>query len=529
MKKIWKRYLILYCLIPCIICSGCKGREESKNTSAQVLFPEEENTVITWYLSGEDQKIFENLKGIKEIQKRTGIQIEFIAPSENAEDAYKLMIATGDLPDIIQWNYDTYANGNGVNQLYSDGIAIELTDLIAKYAPNLSRIYQERPDILSEVNTSDDKLFYFPVINPMLTKEESYRKAFNGLIIRKDWLDAVGMDVPEDMEEWYQVLKAFQQRDPNSNGLQDEIPYDGKGLDAFMTAYGITDGFSIDKDNNVIFGSMQPEYKEYLETMHQWYLEGLIGKNSVFHSDKWTESNIINNLTGAFYGLDNAWNYYLPSLLEKDTKASFEAVPWPKTKDGKRYTKRPEMKTHIGREVTIITSQCKNPEAAVKLIDYFYSGEGSDLLTWGIEGESYDKIDGKKIIRKDMLEVGESGYLKLFDYALAHTGFPKYEGETVVLQYHSKESSIAEETWADADTSLIYPPTLYFNATDDEVINQIMTDVNSYINSMSAKFITGEESLSSFDSYIETLKKMQIEKVIEIYQRNYREYAKSNS
>lgn len=85
-------------------------------------------------------------------------------------------------------------------------------------------------------------------------------------------------------------------RAPNCNGLFDEIPYDGKGLETFMPSFGITNGFSAVPEDKVIFGLMEPGYKAYLETMHQWYLEGLIGKNNILNSGKWTESNIINNL-----------------------------------------------------------------------------------------------------------------------------------------------------------------------------------------------------------------------------------------
>jgi putative aldouronate transport system substrate-binding protein len=520
-----KKNKIISCLILIVIfgitCIGCKN--QIKTGKSEVLYPEEEGTVITWYLRGEDDKLYENLKGIQQIEETTGIHIDFIVPPENSDDAYKLMIAAGNLPDVIQWTYDTYANGKGVNQLYTDGIAIELSQLIKDYAPNLMKIYEERPEILNEVETLDNKMFYFPSINPMLTEEERCRRAFAGLIVRKDWLDKVGMEIPNNIDEWYQMLVAFKNMDPNGNGLADEIPYDAVGLQYFLPAFGITNDFTVKSDGSVVYGLMGPDYKKYLETMHQWYLEGLIGQNCLVYSSKWFENNIINNIAGSFAGLDNAWSYYLPSIQEKDPGAELAAVPWLEAEDGRRYTIRPDMKTHIGREVTIITNQCKNPEAVVKLIDYFYSEKGSELLTWGIEGESFDVVDGRKIIKDEMLETLDTGYYRIYTYAMAHAGFPKYEGETAVLQCFPEEGLIAEKTWADCDTSLIYPPTLCFSVEDDHYANQYMTDINAYANEMQSKFITGEEPLSNYDNYVNNLISMKIEDVLKIYQKYYDE------
>lgn len=62
---------------------------------------------------------------------------------------------------------------------------------------------------------------------------------------------------------------------------------------------------------------------------------------------------------------------------------------------------------NMSSTVTVITSACKDPVAAVRFIDYMYSPEGSDLLTWGIEGETYRIVDGKKELTEKALTVDE--------------------------------------------------------------------------------------------------------------------------
>lgn len=161
----------------------------------------------------------------------------------------------------------------------------------------------------------------------------------------------------------------------------------------------------------------------------------------------------------------------------------------------------------------------------MKVIDYMYSEEGSDYLTWGIEGETYQiGANGAKYLLPGALEVEEDGYMKLHHVAIGHVAFPKYDGETVVLQTYPEEQLIAEKVWADCDISLIYPPNILFPAGDREKINELLPDIGKYVEEMRMAYVTGEKSLDTFDEFRATLKEMGIEEVIEIYEKNYKIY-----
>ncbi len=495
--------LLALCLLP---LTGCTPKEKEK-------------VQITWYMQTEDVDLYNSLKGIEIIEEKTGVDIVFQSPPGNSEAAYEMMVASGKLPDVILWPYSA-----GMDRMYQEGTIIDLTDLIEKHAPNLSRIYKERPEIRREVENADGRLFYFPSINPLQTVEEICRKSYCGLVIRKDWLDKLGLPVPQTIDEWYDTLTAFKKRDPNGNGFMDEIPFDGWGLPYFAPAFGVLNTFCVKPDGTVAFGPMEQEYKAYLETMNKWYAEGLLGSNCLIHSEDWKTENIISGLTGSFTGLDNAWRHYLPSMQEKNENAALAAAPWLRNEAGVRYTPRQEAATHIANSVTVITSACKDPVAAVKLIDFMYSEEGSTLLTWGVEGQSYQVVDGKKQLTDLALTMAKEGYLTLYYYAIGHAAFPKYDGETVVLASYPEEQLLAEKTWADASTRLIYPPYIKFSAADKAFCDQVMEDVSNYITEMELKFITGEEPLSNYDAYTAQLDRMGIGKVLEIYHSAYAAY-----
>ena len=481
----------------------------------------EEKVQISWYLLAEDEELYNKLKGVQVIEEATGVDVTFQVPPNNSEDAFKMMVASGKLPDVIMWSHSS-----GIDRMYQEGTVIDLTELIAQYAPNLTKIYTERPELRKQVETSDGKLYYFPAINPMQTVEEIGRKSYAGLIIRDDWLDKLGLTTPNTIDEWYEVLTAFKTRDPNGNGFQDEIPFDGWGLPYFLPAFGVLNTFCVKLDGTVAYGPMEQEYKAYLETMNKWYAEGLLGSNCLIHSDAWKTENIVNGLTGAFVGLDNAWRVYLPTLQEKtNSSAALAAVPWLTAADGVRYTPREDVASNMATIVTVITSACKDPAAAVRFIDYMYSQEGSDLMAWGIEGESYVVENGQKRLTELALTPDpDKGWLQLYNYAIGHASFPKYDGETVVLASYPEEQLVAERTWADASTALIYPPYITISLEDKAFCDSVMDDVSNYITEMELKFITGEEPLSSFDNYVNQLDKMGVTKALDIYRRAYEAY-----
>lgn len=264
-----RKWTALLCLILALcLLGGCAANQEKAKVP------------ISWYLRTDDVDLYNSLKGIQVIEDATGVDVTFQAPPNNSEDAYKMMVISGNLPDVIMWNHDV-----SMDRMYAEGLIIDLTDLIAQYAPNLTRIYTERPELRKQVETADGKMYYFPCINPMQTVEEICRKCYNGLIIRDDWLKKLGLTAPMTIDEWYEVLTAFKTQDPNGNGFPDEIPFDGWGLPYFLPAFGVMNTFCIKRDGTVAYGPMEPEYKAYLETMHKWYEEGLLGSNCLIHSD----------------------------------------------------------------------------------------------------------------------------------------------------------------------------------------------------------------------------------------------------
>ncbi len=527
-----------------------QGAESNNNTNtdnsgnvtptpvAEKTWPDDVS--VSWYIRGGaadfNNYLYKDLKGIHKIEETTGIDIDFNvvnAPSNGEiDEQYLLMIAGGNYPDVIQYLHNEVYSG-GVPKLNEEGVCIELNDLIENYMPNLKKILEENPELARDMRNDEGKYLYFTKLNTFNKLEDVLDISWWGFLMRKDWLENVGLEAPKTLDEWYTVLSAFKTQDPNGNGLQDEIPFDaGAGaISMFMPAFGFLNGVYLDENGKVGYGQASTEYKEFLETMNKWYNEGLIAnvfdENGKPVSSSITDENIYADISGSWKGLANNWEQRLPKVLEKNPNADLVAVPWITTADGNKYTPNTYF-THIGREQILITPDCKYPEAVATVIDYMYSEEGSRLLTWGIEGETYEtKADGTRQLTdyaNEVIEYYDGKFPRIFSYAMSHVGFPRIDSNDFSASSKGEQYTSACELWADASRELLYPTSIVLTPAEREAAIGTTTDLADYIAEMQLKFITGEEPLTNYDNYLSTLDKMGINKLIQAHQDAYDRY-----
>ena len=512
--------------------------QESNSGAGEKSWPDD--VTLSYYIRGGTAEyepyLYKDLVGINKIQEATGINIDFdviCGDNEAIQTQYLAMLTSNNYPDIIQWLNDEAYSG-GVGQLYNDGIIIELNDLIDNYMPNLKAILEKYPNLAKDMANDDGQYLYFTKLNSLSNIDDLMSITYWGFLMRKDWLENVGMSVPTTMDEWYEVLKAFKTQDPNGNGLDDEIPFDaGAGaLTMFYPAYNMLTGIYVDPDTGKIgYGEYTEKYKEFLTTMNKWYSEGLIDdiydENYNLVGSDVTDEHIYGDIAGSWKGLANNWEQRLPGILEKNANADLVAVPWVQsTMNSKKYTPNTYYST-IDRTTVCISVDCKYPEAAATLIDYMYSEEGGLYLTWGVEGESYvTNDDGSRSWTEaadEVIDYYDGSFTRKFTYEIAHVSFPRLD------QNHTRETREQQyldacELWADAELDMIYPKAISVTQDQQNAAVGAESDIGGYIAEMQMKFITGEEPLTNFDNYLDTLKKMGIEDLIAVYQDAYDRY-----
>ncbi|MDF2651193.1 MAG: hypothetical protein K0Q73_6998, partial [Paenibacillus sp.] len=201
-------------------------------------------------------------------------------------EAFNLMMASGNISDIVS---NTKANMDKFGQ---EGAFVALNDLIEKHAPNIKKFLEARPDVKAVGTAADGKMYFLPFAPD--------GEAASGWFIRQDWLDKLGLAVPKTADDYYKVLKAFKEKDPNGNGKADEIPYfdRNKNVYGLLALWAADIGYTL-KDGKIVFGPMEPEYKMGMTSLAKWYKEGLIDREIFTRGGKARDILLGDNIGGS--------------------------------------------------------------------------------------------------------------------------------------------------------------------------------------------------------------------------------------
>lgn len=458
----------------------------------------------------------------KAYEEMTGIHIEWICMDKaSATEKRNLILADGEnLPDIF-----FRANMPEVDTLRygQEGVFLDMNDgLLQKYAPNYLAIAEKYPEVAQFIPTVDGHIFALPSLSDTEPQEFNPK-----LFINQAWLTTLGLNMPTTTDELYTVLKAFKEKDPNGNGIADEVPLAAQDLNNLIRplrgawglgtrGYGV-ENFDIDKDGNFRFIQTAPEYKEMLEYLNKLYAEGLIDPEIFTSSTK----NLLAMSEQGVLGMVSFINLGAVANKHADDYVGIDA-PFIGPYGDQLFS---AVRSHVTSTKTAfqITKDCKYPEAAMRWADYLYSEEGVKLLYMGVEGENY-------IVTEDgnyemiNIEVAEgSSYDQAVSMITPYCGggLPSISNEKVFKGAEMQPASV------EATRKLApYKPTelwVAFPFTLEEIDRraELESDINNYIKQSIAEFVQGKKPLSEFDDYVATLEKMGLNEYIELYKTAY--------
>ncbi|MCM3786138.1 extracellular solute-binding protein [Neobacillus mesonae] len=483
-----------------------------------------DETRLTYWagLSNNAASIKSNLEDIpffQEWQRMTGAGLTYINPPLNqGKEAFNVLITSGDLPDLIEYEWINYPGGP--EKAINDGIILRLNDLIEEHAPNFKHYLKEHPEIDRQIKTADGSYYAFPFI-----QADDKLRTYQGPIIRKDWLDELGLSVPETISDWHTVLKAFkEQKDIEAplTILGNSGPLSGIEGGGFIGAFGIKKGFYME-DGKVKFGPMEHEYKQFLSLFRDWYAEGLIDKHFATTDTETQDMNMIMERSGAsIWNAGSGIGTWLPMIREKKPEAELIAAPYPVLREGER-PKFGQKAPVVGISGGVaLASSTLHAEEAVRILDYGYGEEGHLLFNFGIEGLSYEMKNGyptyTDLILNNPDKLSPSQALAMYTRA-SYFG-PFVQDTRYMEQYFSlPEQKEAIRIWSDTDASLHHLPTLPMTEMENAELSTIMQEVNKHVNEASLQMILGVQPLSEFESYLQQLKSLNIEQAIEIQQQ----------
>ncbi|KGP80297.1 MULTISPECIES: extracellular solute-binding protein [unclassified Paenibacillus] len=471
---------------------------------------------------------FNDVPFFQEWQRRTGVNLQFIRPPANqAKEAINVLLTSGELPDMIEYEWSNYPGGP--EKAIKDGYILRLNDIIDQHAPHLKQYLSEHPDIDMQIRTASGSYYAFPFI-----QGQDKLRTYQGPIIRKDWLDELGLDVPTTIDEWHTMLQAFKDKkgaDAPLTFLGVPNPLFGIEGGGFIGAFGIKKGFFVE-DGHIKFGAQEPEYKAFLALFREWYAEGLIDKNLAAVDSETQDTNMTTGRSGA-----SIWNAgagigtWLPILQETDPNAQLVPAPYPVMNKGDR-PKFGQLAPAIGSSGVAISSNSRHVEEAARMLDYGYGPEGHLLFNFGIEGVSFEMKDGYPTYTDTILKNPDkwSPAQALAMYTRASYFGPFVQDTRYMEQYYIlPEQKEAVQLWSNTDAVLHQVPTLPKTEKESTELSVIMQEVNKVVDEMSLKIIFGMEPVDSFDMYVEQIKSLQIERAIEIQQQALERYNRAVS
>lgn len=387
--------------------------------------------------------------------------------------------------------------------------------MIDNYCPNLKAYLEANPDVDRMIKTDDGAYYCFPFI-----RGGEKLKTSTGLMVRGDWLEELGMEVPKTMDEWYEVLTAFKEKKGaaapftyqySSLGLTDNNP--------FAYAYGAPRSFYIGDDGKVHYGAIEDGYREYLKTMNKWMSEGLLDVDLATLTGDQVAAKVTNGTAGASFGWCGS-NLGTWTSAGKATTESFSLVPapYPTLESGAKPEFGQKDNAYVNMGGAVITTSCKDVELAARLLDYAYSEEGHMLFNFGIEGVSYTMENGKPVYTDLLLKNPDLSITHaMAGYIRANYNGPFVQDEAYASQYYTLDAQKeAIVLWSDTNAGSHILPPVTPTVDESKEQAQIMNEINTYRDEMTMKFILGNKSFDEWDDYVKTIEGMNIDRVLEI-------------
>jgi len=504
-------------------CSSSESGKESKETAVafnESGLPIVEEEVTLNFVSPKQPLApdYSEMVIFDRLQEATNVSIKWNnIPGDGYQEKKNLLLASGDLPDAF------YASGftdQDLMQHGQSGTIIPLEDLIDKYAPNLKKLFEERPELKQIVTAPDGHIYSLP-----RAEEMDLVGMPNIMFINQTWLDKLGLEMPTTLEEYHDVLKAFKEKDPNGNGKQDEI-----GLTFWFNGwcgnegdliglFGLPDApFEADhrivRDGKVIYAATQPEFKEAIAYYHQWVKEGLIDPEVVTQdtAQLFAKGKTEDPTLGSFIWWEDT------EVVGTDRVDDYAILPPLKGKDGEVVVGRSNY-SEYGRDAFVITSANENPEITMRWADQLYEPKMSAQINWGPIGEIYEEDENGMLVNKELPEGVAMGELR---QKVAPGGpfvvLKEHFGTVVDMEPRAKERlDILDKYYKPHMVEENYPQ-IFFSAEELEKINTIEPEIKEFVKQKEAQWLVEGGIEEEWDEYVEQLEAMGLNELMEVYQ-----------
>lgn len=439
-------------------------------------------------------------RGLKMINEKFNVDyIPGLVPQGMYEEKLTVTLVSGTLPDVMVFQSADLTSK--YNKFAKQGAFTPLDEYIDQY-PSLKFI----PKFVLDQFRINGKLYAIP---------QYYPKFGFTTIVRKDWLDNLGLKVPASYEELKQVAVAFTKNDPDKNGKNDTYGIAiGKDINPAFTQGAYWDSlawYHKDAQGRFIPGNIGPGRKEIVTMLADLYKENAITRD--FATIDWANTNkeFYSGKAGIFIGTPRGMSQaYMDGLMKINPEAKFVHLDQFKAPDGSQ-----GMLAGSGFSgFEVISAEAGKDKGKVarilEMIDtgrhYFPDSEKNEKnadFDWlyGNAGQGYDMVNGLPVVKKDAAAQG----LQPLNYLIDGVAWPAKDSDVnYLLAYQEPLKTLAGEIMKS------YSAMKYYANPTNGVVSETQlskgADLTKYLNDEQTKMIAGQRPISDWDKMIEEWK-----------------------
>ncbi|HFJ7895994.1 TPA: extracellular solute-binding protein [Enterococcus faecium] len=439
------------------------------------------------------------------IEEKTDTELTFNwIPDASKEERLTTALASDELGDIVTLQIAMLKNSSVRNALKS-GVFWDVSEYLKDYK-NLSQISEDR----IEAASIDGALYGVPI-------QKDYARA--GLVIRKDWLDNLGLDVPTTMDELYEVAKQFTENDPDGNGVDDTVGFGDRApsdirytsFKLFTSYFGAPNGWAVD-DN----GKFTPEFdtEEYMKALNfsrDLFENGYLAQDFAVTQKTDQQEQFAQGRTGIYTGMVDIKNL---NTMGQGIQDDMELVPVNKISDGEGGGYHVWSEGNgIGGLLAFPKSQVKDEAQLKKLlqfVDDLLEEDVYKLMTGGIEGTHYELNDDGSIEFIDM---------DLWQQEVQPLSSSRPSEVTFSFKDTDPEKEFSNQLIKENEEFAVMDPSV---PLDSPTNNEVGSEIEKIVIDATVQYIMGQLDEDGFKKAVEDWKAQGGDRITQEYEEAYK-------
>jgi hypothetical protein len=359
-------------------------------------------------------------------------------------------------------------------------------------------------------------------------------------MINTEWLKNVGMDIPNNIDEFYAVLKAFKEKDANGNGdPNDEIPYSfvkinnangvgDRNLLRWMNAFGmVNDGsnaaehYIMAEKGKILFAPTDDRFLAMLQFLNKIYNEGLMDRDGFVQQINDFYAKASGNKVGFVVG-----GGLISETFGETVSNNIEYILPPLTQYG-RAMKLADPPAELNLHVYTITKAAKRPELLLLFQEYCNLDFDNRVLSlFGPEGAAWvwdnnEMINQTNFTGKSYNTVAQARATTAPNYRTASIMEAGDEGRRRYTGLSKKYQDAQKGFFPDGAGYNECFPLGNDTAENNTVRMEMFTEIDTYIQNFVANSVMNGINQAGWDTHKRTCERLNIVKYVADYQTLY--------